>query len=134
MREGKGFRILLSIYSLAWLTVLLGLFAFCESLSYHLGMAWQDGEGLTSLAQSYAIPMIGGLGNTEPPRFGHNWVSVSIWAALFAWPVASVVYLWVRRDPDAARCGFVYSAMGYGIFFFAVLSTVAFGLAVNAMY
>ena len=135
MRKGKGFRALLSFCTVAWLFLLLGLFCVVvETLGYHFGVMWAwAGESLPVFTKDIAIPIMGGLGYIHP-RSGVTWLTYVVWGLLFAWPIANLVFLWVCKDPDRARWGFLYSAMGYGIYVFTVLLALAVGLSVPFMY
>lgn len=133
MRKGIGFRVMITVYTGAWLAMLLALHAgVCNLLSWNMSV-WSQGSAFPEFTEHFAIPMIGGL-PYAPTKFGPTWFTFVVWGVLYLWPLANLAFLWWCKDHDHARWSLLYSSAGYGLFFFAVVLGVAFGLAAPLSY
>lgn len=130
MRKGFGFRVVITAYTGAWLAMLL-VFSVpvCDLLSRNMSVWSGAGCQFPWFTERFAIPMIGGLKGIASTPFGPNWFTFAVWGALYLWPLANLVFVWLCKDHDRARWGILYSSAGYGLFFFAVVLAVAIGLA-----
>ena len=131
MRKCVGQRILLTVYTFAWVFLLLCLYSWlCEGLNYYLVSAFNEmGLPLSWFTQDVAIPLIGGLGHENM-----NWLTYLAWGLLWGWPLVNLVFVWWCKDPGRMRRGLLYSYIGYGIFFFAVVLAIGVGLSTPFMY
>ena len=125
MTQGKGQRILLTVYTVAWLLLLMAVYCvLVETLSCHLRHAYEGGE-LPSFTKHIAVPLIGGVHAGEQP----SWQMYVGWGVLFVWPVGNLALVWACKDLGRMRRGLAYSCVGYGLYVFAVALVLTVGLA-----
>ena len=99
-----------------------------DELSYEVSRKMDEFGGMEApaMGEHFAIPVIGGLkwGKYAGPTI----VTFLVWFLLFAWPIATLIYILKSKNEEKARNILILSQLGYSVLFVVITFLTAFGL------